>query len=607
MPSPLAIFPPTPFRPVDTHSAAGPGGQSLAAVPLGKDWFVRIGGSNNNGGSSTSLSAERTGADGVLNNTSTFTSATASFTQADVNKGICINTGASARRHKIVAVTNSTTITLDRSVGLTASGLTWAIGGAWADWRAPLGDAAVTGDLNSPLQRGDIAYIGAGTYRMTVTINMASGINQGFGVPITIKGDVTGQKTGDAGMVMITSFGVNDKTLPFTGVLFAGGNTTTAVKFQDLFFVHGGTSGSNLLFSFNGGESNQTFSRCAFLNFSSTGSAIQGATMPNGPSRFLIEDCFFFTSGIPLRFSLSRSALYDYDCDVIIRRNVIIQPINNGSIRFETGGTNIGAKIGGGKVYSNTFIGGNPVITTTDASNATTFPVIFVGNLVLGGGTIIQAAANGQILEDYNLISTTGTVRLNVPVGFHSIINGSYATLMHLGQEIIWKGTQRPFGEPMQSSPLRGFGSSDTIAGATDVRGIPRPSSSPQWDVGAIQRGNTGIQEISITQAGGNSIKIIGFGTQDFDVPVDATPTTLSIYIRYDSNYVGPLPQVQVVNAGQVGVGDYTLPISTNSLNNWVQYSITINPTAAGIVTLRIVAGDVSGVGNTYIDTFSMS
>jgi hypothetical protein len=100
------------------------------------------------------------------------------------------------------------------------------------------------------------------------------------------------------------------------------------------------------------------------------------------------------------------------------------------------------------------------------------------------------------MIEDYNLISCV-TARSSGPaVGAHSVSNGSYAPLMSLGQERIWGGLLRPFGEPLAGSPLLGFGNG---GGQTpyDLYNRPRPAGGgalPYPAVGALERGNTASQ-----------------------------------------------------------------------------------------------------------------
>jgi hypothetical protein len=196
------------------NSVTGFVGPAAGSLQLPVTWYVRATGSNNNGGTSTSTGGDRTGSDGVTNGTTTFTSASAAFTQADVNKGICINTGANARHHRIASVTNATTVLLDRTSS-NASSLAWVIGGAWADERVPFGDVNVNADTNSPVRSGDTVYIGAGTYRVV----SALGVTPAFNGQVNFVGDVTGQFTGDAGMVQWTAYTTNDKTAPSASIL----------------------------------------------------------------------------------------------------------------------------------------------------------------------------------------------------------------------------------------------------------------------------------------------------------------------------------------------------------------------------------------------------
>src|ERR1051325_1581513 len=89
-----------------------------------------VSGSDNNGGDSWTVTA--TGTDGVTNGTTTFTSASASFTSALIGRYINIVTKGT---YTISAVPNGTTLTLALISGgasnpTTGSSLTYNIGGA---------------------------------------------------------------------------------------------------------------------------------------------------------------------------------------------------------------------------------------------------------------------------------------------------------------------------------------------------------------------------------------------------------------------------------------------------------------------------------------------
>lgn len=581
------------------------GGAPLAA---GANWYVRVGGANTNGGSSASLTPERNGTDAVCNSTTTVTSATAAFTSADIGKGINISTAA----RKIVSITSGTSIVVDRPFTVSASGLSWAIGGAWADMRIAVGDLAIT-DGRFPVSAGDTVWIGAGVYRNVVAVTTVTLVSTGVAAntaaaagiqptgEVRYIGDVDGSHTGDAGMVQLTAYLTNDKTAPSATTLL-NLNGKSNLTFQNIMFVGGNAV---IVTATTLTSQNITFRDCCFQpGFSQTTGIITATCGFNVSMNWIIDKCKLGATSTSnaLQFTLTTGVGADYDSNVLIQNSLFVSS-SSGRVIFVTNSGTLANKGGGVKVRNCLALANASSFLVTTAAQISVSVPCSVYNSVFSVFTGLSAGTLGQIVEDYNLILAT-TPRTNVPAGQHSVSDGSYAPLFHFGQELQWGGTLRPFGEPMQSSPLRAFGS-DGSATPLDIRGGPRPSSPSQVDVGAYQRANTATQETSVVQAGSSAIKITGQGSQDFAVPVSAVATTLSIYLRYSSAYVGPLPTLQIVGATQVGVGNITLPISGASLNAYAQYSIVINPTAAGIVTVRVVSGDTSGSGIVYADVFA--
>ena len=131
----------------------------------------------------------------------------------------------------------------------------------------------------------------------------------------------------------------------------------------------------------------------------------------------------------------------------------------------------------------------------------------------------------------------------------------------------------------MLTSPLLGFGNQ---AGnpTTDFLGLPRPSGpGPNMGerterVGSLERGNTATKETTTVRTGSNAIKLLGPATQDFDVPVNAASTTITVYGRYDSTYAGTLPAMSVINCEEAGVTSATATMA-GAANTWEQLSLT--------------------------------
>lgn len=613
---------PGPFdfrRPVTTTKYAAAGSQIVNPNgiwgPLGPPadslqkpivWYIRSAGSNNNGGTSTSLTPDRTGTDGVANATATFTSATAAFTSADVGKGICISTGATARHCRIAAVGSATSITLDRTITLNASGQTWAIGGAWADWRAALADAAANNDTNSPLRPGDSLYIGGGTYRIVLAVGATW--SPAFNGILNVIGDVSGQFTGDAGMVLMTAYVTNDKTAPSATMLVnLGGKSNLA--FSNLFLV-GGSGNASVIQGTTALSQNITFRDVAMLGALLGSKSLMNVTntflnQMGQPLNWLIDRCQIVNGqgGAVLTFTLTTGVgAADYNAFVLIQNSVI----DGGSTAVLVSNSGTLAQKGGGVLVRNCMIrpAGSNALATQASQNSLIFPCFAYNNLIITGlNAALNAGTLGQIVEDYNLIYAT-TPRTNVNVGAHSISDGSYAALFHFGQERIWGGLQRMFGEPMAASPLLSFGN-DGSQTLYDLANRPRPagggSGFPFPAAGALERGSTAAQGTSPAPPSGTyTWQNTGPWYQDFLLPVSNVATTVSISVQRDANYQAPPdagnPALLILSNGTLDIPAQTI-VDTGATGQWnTLTSAAFTPSGTGWVTVRIVSYDGTGV-----------
>lgn len=151
------------------------------ALPTTAIWEVRTDGSDTNGGGfkqggtgtdwTQQAAAQYSVTDAVTNGTTTITSATASFGTDVVDNFLYIQGGTgsvAANWYHITARASATSITVDRSTGLTAgTGATLKIGGALAS----IGGAKAAG-----LTTGHICYVKNGTYTIsTATVNVSGG------------------------------------------------------------------------------------------------------------------------------------------------------------------------------------------------------------------------------------------------------------------------------------------------------------------------------------------------------------------------------------------------------------------------------------------------
>jgi len=445
---------------------------------------------------------------------------------------------------------------------------------------------------------GSTVYIGAGVYRETVNVT----ITPTASLPVAFVGDVDGSFTGDAGMVQLTAYTTSDTAAPsattllnlsgssnltFQNIAFVQGNailvtattaTSTGVTFRDCSFAAGRalTLGLVSVTSAFGRPLNWTFDRCYFMCGSVNGNILVNCTLGVGP---------------------------DYDVNVVIRNSVFVAGDSN-VLRLAAAGAGAG-KGNGIHVWNCSFFG--PILNS-GANISTQFPSTVYNCFCHNPTTTVAlvASSSGMIVEDYNLLAAGSTVRTNVTAGAHSVSDGSYAPLVHFGQERVWGGSLRPFGEPLASSPLSRFGN-DGSQTPYDARNGPRPAGILAPAVGAYERGNNFAKETGTVHTGSNAISIVGDGFQDFDFAVDAGTVTVSVYCQTDTNYTGEPPRLQILPNQEVGVGDPYDAADAAGVGAFEQLQVTIHPTAAGVVTARVIASDTSGTAETVFDTWSIA
>ena len=545
-------------------------------------WYVRTGGSDTNGGSSNGNAAERTGTDGATTTgTTTFVSASANFVAGDVGKGIYVGIGAATKWRKINAVTNSTTVTLSGATITTASGLTWAIGGAWLTIACAVG-------TNSPVADGETIYVGAGTYRISAAIAPLTHASMTY-----LTADVDGSHAGDPGEVIVTNYATND-TSSATNV-----NTFlfNAKSFWTLsgFTLVSGAAVYNLQIS--GASHDLAFLDCTILN---QGVSISG--LAHGVSvNFTFERCRIWAMSSALSVACAGSATgADYNLNLVVSNCFLF----SGSYTVIFSGSATTYRTDGAIIRNCTIIGYTAAYL--NGANFTNMNYVYncaciCWSWAIGGGSTYK------ITEDYNWFWALGTTQ--VVSGEHSKkSNASAAPLLSLGQEAFIGSAPRPFLSPLAGSPLLGFGSDASVSLAVDLNGNPRPAggASALKAVGAYERGNTFGKETGTVRTGTNAVSITGPGYQDFAVPVAASSTTFTVYGRYDATYAGALPTLSVLKGEECGVTPAS-DVMAGAADQWEALTLTIVPTSAGIVTVRLQSNDTNGGGKAIFDDWSVA
>jgi hypothetical protein len=461
-------------------------------------------------------------------------------------------------------------------------------GTAWLTIGKALGAAGIAS--------GDTVYIGAGTYRETVTVAMTSAVAETF-----VIGDVDGAKTGDAGEVVWTAYTTNDTTTPAAAATLnlSGRDHLT---FQQLTLI-GGNANPSLVSATTATSTDIKFEDCAFLMDASGnlwGMQINGAA--DTASNWTFNRCALLSAatGGGIYINLLTSTTADYDV-VVAFNDCLLMSHLIAAIRVDV--TGAGAfKPGGVRLQCCTGIG--PKFLDNPTGSLSTSIPASIYNSVLVGGVTVQTS--GSLLEDNNLIIAS-TPRTNVTAGAASKVGPTLAPLFEIGQALLHGRLGRRFFEPTAGSPVLGFG---THAGAPAVDFLNRPKpaggASTAGGIGYLERHDTGAREASVVDASTYSLKLTGPADHDLLIPVNAASTSITLRARYDTNHAATnKPQAILQANGEIGVATETKTM-TAAVDTWETLTFsTFTPSARGFVTVRLISRSAAGNGIAYFDTLT--
>lgn len=451
---------------------------------------------------------------------------------------------------------------------------------------------------------GDQAYLAPGTYREAVAVGVTS-----FASETKITADPTngrGFKTSGGalvapGAVRWTNYTTNDTTaasgtllnlsgrdfLTVEGVWFVNGttgatvsastSTSTDIKFTDCVFqiANAGSSGHVLYTSAAGTAGNWTIDRCVFVTAGRSANPIDvTATVHSSEYNlaFLVQNCLFLGGAAA----------------VIVRMGSASSP-------------------GGGVTVTNCTAHGEGLAQAT-GTNVPATNKLFVYNSVAFSNTALNAAASGQITENYNVLYAA-TARTNVSTGANSVSNGSYAPLLDVGQWAKFGQRAVPFLMPTVGSPLLGFGSTGSPP-SVDYLNRPRPAggASTSNGVGYAERHDTAMQETTTVDASGSGLVLTGPADQDIHVPVNAASTTITVKVRYDTTHATTnKPQAILLANAAIGVATETKTM-TSGVDTWETLTFSaFTPTAKGVVTVRLVSRSAGGGGKAFFDSLTVA
>lgn len=461
---------------------------------------------------------------------------------------------------------------------------------AWATIGKALGSAGMAS--------GDVCYVGAGTYREIVTV--AIPVNPTAATKLI--GDVTGAQTGDAGPVIWSGYTSGDNVGPSGGILLSL-NSRDFINIENFYMVAGG---HNMIESGASGVKELKCRNCVWVL--GAGSGMIG-TFKSGANNSLFENISIVVPHARrgIEIALPTVAAGDYNSGIKIHNCSFIGSRDSGFVFVSGSGVETG-KGGGVEVFNCFDICGSGV-TVLNANVSTTFPVEVYNNIFLAGNSVVLSAnVAGQIVEDYNHLAGNPS-HSNVTAGTNTKTGTGQAVLMDFGSSVLWRLMQpRPFLMPLSSSPYLGAGGQ--AGGPTaDMGDVTRPAGGKIVHArGPFEYHPSGAIQTSVFRTGPHALQIQGPGIARFYVPVDAQPTTLSVYGRYDPNHGSAnKPQLVIKATPELGIASDQVTTMTAAADTWEQLALTVSPTAAGAIEVWLRSRSAAENGSAFFDDQEMS
>lgn len=345
------------------------------------------------------------------------------------------------------------------------NGTTWA-----------LRKLTLNGAEDIPVEAGDTVYVGAGTYRETLTCD----VDGSSGSPITYIGDYDGSHTdGTGGVVRITGSD-DDQSAARNNCIAMNGK---AYRTFSGFLIDGSKSATYGAIWIQGYDVDHlTISNCLFL--SGGYSAILCYQTANA-TNLLVENCV----GYSLNNFYSDNEIQDDSGNVF--QNILVFSITGTFIDTKSGGTTVkncswyGANKG---VYVSTTLNSGQTVTVNNCIGFTT-------------NYSLHAITLGNLVEDYNQVSS----RLNVATGANS---KSYINLF----DTRWFFEMVNGGSMLTSFDLASYSKLINVAGTSpttaDMRGTTVQGTQREW--GALEYDSTLDIEAG-SGTGTSSVKILPF------------------------------------------------------------------------------------------------
>jgi len=324
-------------------------------------------------------------------------------------------------------------------------------GTSWATRKLTLNGAE-----DIPVAAADTVYVGPGTYRELLTVDV-SGTT---GNPITYIGDYDGSMTDGVGGVVRITGSDNDQTATRANCISSAGfNYRTFQGFT------GDMSTGNMI-NLSSNCTNWIIQQCNFSSHVSNVIQISGTG-----GAHTIQNCLF----LALKPSLSgiiftHSSVYDNSANTV--QNCVFVGAQDGILITRVGGITVKNSIFMGIRFGGVRVGTAITVGQTETVNN----CIFTGCI-----TALQATVAGEIVENYNTFWNNDTNRTNTNTGANSITYPPLFDTRWFFELAGGKGRMlSPFDLASYSQLVNLAGTSPTT---TDMRGTAVIGAQREWGV----------------------------------------------------------------------------------------------------------------------------
>jgi hypothetical protein len=319
----------------------------------------------------------------------------------------------------------------------------------------------LNGAEDVPLVAGDQVYVGPGTYRELLTVDVSGS----GGSPITYIGDYTGANTDGAGGVVRVTGSDNDQTATRANCITASSKDYRTFRG----FTFDTTTATLVSLTT---ITNWVIEDCAF---GVTNAGIVGLTCAGASQASLtVRRCVFYgNSTVNVHFT--HTATVD-NCGHVVENCVLLNANGNTSVRSD--------RIGGITVR-NCLIHG----AQTGARVQTALSVgqlMTVNNcLIVGCTTGLQATTTAEFSENYNTLYANATARTNVTAGANSLTYPPLYDTRWFFQTVFAGAGPSSDAQVVTPFDLASFSALLNVAGtsppATDMRGTAVQGSQREW------------------------------------------------------------------------------------------------------------------------------